>query len=75
MTTACIRTTSVRSASDSLELLAVADLARLLKVSTRTIWTWHSAGRLPSPVKVGRIVRWRAADVDAWLAAGCPRRA
>lgn len=27
-------------------------------------------GRFPKPVKIGkRAVRWRAADVDAWLAA------
>ncbi|NLE38405.1 MAG: hypothetical protein GX621_10310 [Pirellulaceae bacterium] len=32
------------------------------------------AGKLPSPVRVGRGLRWRVSEIDAWLAAGCPPR-
>jgi len=55
-------------------LLSVRDLAVLLQVSERAVWSWLASGRLPAAVRVGRLVRWRASDVEAWLAAGCPRR-
>jgi predicted DNA-binding transcriptional regulator AlpA len=25
------------------------------------------AGQLPKPVRIGRLVRWRRADLDTWL--------
>jgi len=28
----------------------------------------------PSPVRLGRCVRYRRVELDAWLAAGCPSR-
>lgn len=28
-------------------------------------------GRFPAPIHLGRSVRWRAADLDAFIAAGC----
>lgn len=34
-----------------------------------------ASGRLgPRPVKLGRLVRWRAAELRAWAEAGCPPR-
>lgn len=38
--------------------------------------TWHrlrSAARIgPQPVRLGRAVRYRRAEVEKWVAAGCP---
>jgi excisionase family DNA binding protein len=37
--------------------------------------TWHvlrAAGKLPAAVRLGRAVRWRRAEVVAWIDAGCP---
>ena len=53
-------------------LLTAAELARLLQVSTRTLWRLRSSGRLPSPVRIGGTVRWALADIKKWLAEGCP---
>jgi excisionase family DNA binding protein len=47
----------------------------LLGIGKRTVWTWDAAGKLPAPVRIGATVRWRAAELDAWAAAGCPDRA
>lgn len=45
-------------------LLTVEDLAKLLKVSKRTVWRWVSLGRLPQPVRCSpSCVRWQAAAV------------
>lgn len=53
-------------------LITAAELARLLKISTRTLWRLQSAGRLPAPVRFGGTVRWRQDEVRNWIAEGCP---
>jgi predicted DNA-binding transcriptional regulator AlpA len=51
-----------------------ADVGKLLGVSERHVWSMNSRGRLPRPIRLGRAVRWRVAELQAWLAAGCPER-
>lgn len=53
-------------------LIQAEELARMLGVSTRTLWRLLSAGRLPRPVRFGGNTRWRLAEVKAWIARGCP---
>lgn len=39
--------------------------------------TWYkkvSAGNTPKPVRIGGVVRWRKAELESWIAAGCPAR-
>lgn len=51
-------------------LLTVPELAELLRVSTHTIYSWRKTGKpAPPSVKVGGQIRYRRADVEAWLAA------
>jgi hypothetical protein len=35
----------------------------------------HAAGKVPDCVKVGGSTRWRRADLEEWVAFGCPGRA
>jgi excisionase family DNA binding protein len=49
-------------------LLTIDDLAEMLRVSTRTLRTWRHEGELPPAITIGGALRWRRADVDAWLA-------
>jgi excisionase family DNA binding protein len=56
------------------ELLTVKDVAKALSLSQRTVWKFHSSGRLPRPVKLGGSVRWRRDELKQWLDAGCPAR-
>jgi len=58
-------------ASDRL-LVNANEVARLLSISSRTLWKLASAGRVPEPVRLGRSVRWRAGELQAWVDAGCP---
>jgi predicted DNA-binding transcriptional regulator AlpA len=53
-------------------LIAAADLARLLDISTRALWRLRSAGHLPQPVRLGGAVRWRLEEIRKWIADGCP---
>lgn len=46
-------------------LLTPQEVAERLGVSTTTLSTWRSTKRYPQPyVKVGRLVRYRLADVE-----------
>ena len=50
--------------------------ASLIAVPTRTFDRMQSAGLLPRPVAIGgKTKRWSRAEVDGWIAAGCPPRA
>jgi excisionase family DNA binding protein len=53
-------------------LLDVQAVARLLDCSSRHICRLADAGRMPAPIRLGALVRWRRADLDSWLANGCP---
>lgn len=48
-------------------LLTVPELAELLQVPTKTIYTWRYKGEGPAGVTVGRHLRFRAEDVAVWL--------
>jgi predicted DNA-binding transcriptional regulator AlpA len=51
------------------ELVTDRELAEMGVASVRTLQTWRLLGRGPRYVKVGRAVRYRIADIEAWLAA------
>ncbi|MGN6503137.1 MAG: helix-turn-helix domain-containing protein, partial [Pseudolysinimonas sp.] len=48
------------------------DVAEMLKVSTRTVDRYIDSGSLPAS-KVGRLVRVRRADFDAFTAPASPQ--
>ena len=53
-------------------LISVQVVARILDVSTRTVWRQLSAGNLPLPIRFGGAVRWRYHDIRKWIDDGCP---
>jgi excisionase family DNA binding protein len=53
-------------------LIAADEVAAMLDISTRTLWRLVSAKRVVAPVRIGGSTRWRRAEVEAWVAAGCP---
>ena len=56
----------------SAELLTVGNVAELLGCSRRHVYRMSDAGRMPRPVKLGQLVRWRRTELYEWLSAGCP---
>ena len=55
------------------ELLDIKSVALLLGgCSKRHIYRLTDAGRMPRPIKLGSLVRWRRAELEAWINAGCP---
>ncbi len=53
-------------------LISVETVAKLLGISTRSVWRLHSAGKLIPPVRLGGLVRWNAEELQRWIALGCP---
>jgi prophage regulatory protein len=56
-------------------LIKAEELARMMGVSERTLWPLLSAGKVPTPVRIGRSTRWRLAEVRQWIEGGCPLEA
>lgn len=56
----------------SIRLLNVTEVAEALGCTTRTVRRWAAEGRMPSPLRIGRTVRWRQSDLESWIANGCP---
>ncbi|RTL88153.1 MAG: DNA-binding protein [Hyphomicrobiales bacterium] len=48
-------------------MLTENEAANLLSISHRTLQAWRIKGEGPLFVSVGRLVRYRQADLDAWL--------
>lgn len=53
-------------------LVDLREAARLLAVSARTVWTLKDRGELPT-VRIGRSVRFRVTDLEAFVAARAGR--
>lgn len=49
------------------KLLTAEQLAAELEIPLRTIYNWRHRGVGPRSIKVGRHLRYRRADIDAWL--------
>ena len=52
--------------------VTAAELAQLLRISTRTLWRLLSAKKMPEPVRFGSAVRWRIEVIQDWIDQGCP---
>ena len=55
-------------------LIDVKSMAKLLSVSSRTIMRLDQLQAIPAHVRIGSLVRWRLAEILAWMDAGCPFR-
>ena len=66
--------TTIQPGSSQRLAVPAREVASLLGISPRHVWGLSSSGRLPRPIRLGRSVRWDRAELEAWLAAGGPRR-
>ena len=55
-------------------LLSARAAAALCRKSLRTWRTWDAAGLIPRPLRIARSTLWRADELRAWVAKGCPCR-
>jgi excisionase family DNA binding protein len=48
-------------------MMTVEDLAEYLRLPVATIYKQRSEGTGPPGFRIGKYVRWRRSEVDAWL--------
>lgn len=53
------------------EMVPAAAAAAVVGVSRRSWWRFVSEGRAPQPIRLGRCVRWRLAELRDWIRSGC----
>jgi predicted DNA-binding transcriptional regulator AlpA len=54
------------------ELVSVNAVGEMLGLSQAAVWRGVLMGRLPQPLRIGRSVRWRKREIEAWIEHGCP---
>ena len=52
---------------DKVKLLNAAELAERLGTTKGNVYAMRSRGQLPTPVRIGKRVRWRESDINEWL--------
>jgi predicted DNA-binding transcriptional regulator AlpA len=48
-------------------LLDIKQVSDRLGVSEKTVWVMSGDGRFLEPLRLGRLIRWRAADFNHWV--------
>lgn len=43
------------------------EVSQLLQADETTIARWSKAGKFPKPIKIGRLVRYKTAEIKAFL--------
>jgi excisionase family DNA binding protein len=54
-------------------LLPIDEVARILRLSPRTVFRLVKRGELIPPLRIGRSIRWRLTDIQIWLATAYPQ--
>jgi excisionase family DNA binding protein len=57
----------VAKAESTAKLWTVAEVADYLGVPVKTLYRWRCVGYGPAGCRVGRYVRYRSSDVEAWI--------
>lgn len=63
---------AVTNAPGLATLLTICQVAAILNCSPRTVYRLVDAGRVPPPHRLGSLLRWNPAAIEAWIAEGCP---
>lgn len=51
-----------------MKLLSIQDLSAYLGVPVNTLYQWRTKGYGPAGRRIGKHVRYRESDVEAWIA-------
>jgi predicted DNA-binding transcriptional regulator AlpA len=49
--------------SHDISLMRARDVRRALAIGRSTVWRWVAEGRLPPPIRMGRVTAWRRSDI------------
>lgn len=48
-------------------LLSTKQVQGYIQASRVSIWRWEKEGKFPKHIKLGRSIRWRESDIQAWI--------
>jgi predicted DNA-binding transcriptional regulator AlpA len=65
---------ATRSTQSPAVLIDAARLAEILNCSRRHVEQMDCTGKLPRPIRLGRLKKFLLLEVEAWLSAGAPCR-
>ena len=54
------------------DLVTAQECADWLRITRGHLYRLRDCGAIPSPIKIGRSLRWRRSDLTLWFRAGCP---
>lgn len=52
-------------------LIDVNEVAKLLNISSRTVYRLNDMGKMPKVIRIGSLVRWSRKAIEQWIADGC----
>jgi excisionase family DNA binding protein len=52
------------------QLLTPEDVSKALQIPVKTLYRWRHNGIGPAAIRVGRHLRYRSTDVEAWITSG-----
>ena len=55
-----------------MELMDVKQAGQFLRLSPRAVHRLRDTGKMPVPLKLGGVVRWRKPELNAWIADAAP---
>lgn len=53
--------------NSTMDLIGVEEVASMIGVSASTVRWWRQTGKGPRSARIGKHVRYRRADIEAWL--------
>ncbi len=57
---------------DESPLLDAREAARLCRISLPMLYKLNAEGKMPPPIRIGKLMRWRRKEVVVWIEQGCP---
>ncbi len=48
------------------------EAAKLCSFSESMLYKLNRAGKMPPPIRIGALLRWKRSDVVRWIEEGCP---
>ena len=54
------------------QTIGIDEFAELFRASPRHIYRMVDAGKVPPPIKLGKLNRWRVDEIKEWIDLGCP---
>jgi excisionase family DNA binding protein len=48
------------------------EAARVCSISESMLYKLNAAGKMPAPVRIGSLLRWKRRELLEWIEAGCP---